>query len=173
MDETGLLPSTATTAAILHDDDSALTPLSPRYRNLLRVQGGLASLPLVIGALVLEAAADAVPTGVFIGPVLLVAAYLIARAPLRRFSARGFQMGADRLRVVRGLWMRSDTVVPFGRIQHIDVTRGPLERVFCLSTLVVHTAGTHNASVALPGLAAADAAAMREAIRTHIRRDTQ
>jgi hypothetical protein len=62
--------------------------------------------------------------------------------------------------------------VPFGRVQHIDVEKGPVERYYGLATLVLHTAGTHNASVSLPGLAEEDALAMREAIRAKIRRDT-
>jgi len=37
---------------------------------------------------------------------------------------------------------------------------------------VLHTAGTHNASVSLPGLAHADAVAMREDIRAHVKRET-
>jgi len=81
-------------------------------------------------------------------------------------------MGADRLRVVRGLLFRSDTVVPFGRVQHIDVDQGPLERYYGLATLTLHTAGSHNASVHLPGLLNEDAAAMREVIRAHIKRET-
>ena len=81
-------------------------------------------------------------------------------------------MGTDRLRVVRGIMFRSDTVVPFGRVQHIDVDQGPLERAYDLATLTLHTAGNHNASVSLPGLAAADAATMRETIRAHIKRET-
>ncbi len=153
------------------DDDAALTQLAPAHVNLLRTQAALAAAPLVVGSLVLETA-DLLPTGMFVVPVLLAALFLVLRVPLRRHAARGYRMGGDRLRVVRGLLFRSDTVVPFGRVQHIDVTQGPLERMFGLSTLVVHTAGTHNASVSLPGLAAADAAAMREAIRAHIRRDT-
>jgi hypothetical protein len=44
--------------------------------------------------------------------------------------------------------------------------------MYDLATLTVHTAGTHNASVRLPGLLNADAVAMREAIRAHIRRET-
>jgi uncharacterized protein len=61
---------------------------------------------------------------------------------------------------------------PFGRVQHIDVHRGPLERFYGLATLVLHTAGNHNASVALPGLAHEDALAMREEIRAHVKRET-
>ncbi|MXO75285.1 PH domain-containing protein [Altererythrobacter aerius] len=160
----------AVSQAVDHDADG-LTPLHPNHVNLLRVQTALGTLPAVIASLVIETA-GLLPTGVFIVPVLLAAAFLILRVPLRRHAARGFGLGADRLRVVRGLLFRSDTVVPFGRIQHIDVTQGPLERAFGLATLVVHTAGTHNASVALPGLAESDAAAMREAMRAHIRRET-
>lgn len=153
------------------DRDNALTPLHPNHVKLLRVQALLVALPLVIAALVLEAA-DLAPMGLFIVPVLLAALFIVVRVPLRRYHARGYAMGEDRLRVVRGVLFRSDTVVPFGRVQHIDVNAGPLERMFGLATLTVHTAGSHNASVHLPGLAGDDAAAMREAIRQRIKRDT-
>lgn len=152
------------------DDDAALTPLHPDHVKVLRIQTVIAAVPFVVGAVVLEVA-QLLPMGVILGPVVLVAAALILRVPLRRYHAKGFHMGGDRLRVVRGLLFRSDTVVPFGRVQHIDLDQGPLERLYGLATLTVHTAGTHNASVHLPGLAHDDAVAMREAIRAHIRRE--
>lgn len=153
------------------DESEELTALHPNHVKVLRVATAIATIPFVIGSLVLEFA-GLLPTGVLIVPVLLVAALAIVRAPLRRYAARGYVMGEDRLRVVRGLWFRLDTVVPFGRVQHIDVDQGPLERAYGLATLTLHTAGNHNASVALPGLADADARAMRETIRARIRRDT-
>lgn len=153
------------------DESEELTALHPNHVKVLRVATAIATIPFVIGSLILEFA-NLLPTGVFVAPVLLVAALAIVRAPLRRYAARGYVMGEDRLRVVRGLWFRSDTVVPFGRVQHIDVDQGPLERAYGLATLTLHTAGNHNASVALPGLADADARAMRETIRARIRRDT-
>lgn len=156
--------------ATIDDDERALTSLAPNHVKLLRTQAAIVTVPFVIGSLVLELA-DILPTGSFLVPVLVAAAWAILRVPLRRHAARGYDLGTDRLRVVRGLWFRSDTVVPFGRVQHIDVTQGPLERAYGLATLVVHTAGTHNASVSLPGLAQDDAAAMRETIRTHIKRE--
>jgi len=152
-------------------DDEELTPLDPRYRTLLGVVALIASVPFIIAALIVENLRVA-PTGIFIGPVVIIAAVIIMRLPLRRYAARGFAMVEERLRVVRGIWWRSDSVVPFGRVQHIDVNRGPLERYFGLATLTVHTAGTHGASVHLPGLAYADALAMRDAIRAHIKRET-
>ena len=156
------------------DEDAepdALTPLHPNYVKVVRLGTVLFALPFVVVALILELN-GALPRGVFLVPVLLLALYAIIRAPLRRYHARGYQMGADRLRVVRGLIFRSDTVVPFGRVQHIDVHQGPIERAYGLGTLVVHTAGNHNASVSLPGLGHADAMAMREAIRAHVKRET-
>ena len=152
-------------------EDRELTPLDPNHVKLLRTQAAITALPFIVGSLVLEAI-DLLPTGVFVAPVLALAAWFVIRTPLRRHAARGYDLGADRLRVVRGLWFRSDTVVPFGRVQHIDVTQGPLERAFGLATLIIHTAGSHNASVSLPGLAPANADAMREAIRAHIKRET-
>ncbi len=152
-------------------DENALTPLDPDHVKILRIVTALFTLPFIIGSLVLEAS-QALPAGMFIVPAALAAAFLILRVPLRRYHARGFAMGADRLRVVRGLLLRSDTVVPFGRVQHIDVDQGPLERYYGLATLTLHTAGSHNASVDLPGLRHADAMAMREVIRAHIKRET-
>ena len=152
-------------------DGDELTPLHPNYVKVVRIGTLLFVLPFVVVALVLEFA-DQLPRGAFLAPVLLLALYLIVRTPLRRYQARGYQMGVDRLRVVRGLIFRSDTVVPFGRVQHIDVHQGPIERGYGLATLVLHTAGNHNASVSLPGLGHDDAMAMREDIRTHVKRET-
>ena len=152
-------------------DGDALTPLHPNYVKVVRLGTLVASLPFVVGALVLELAGE-LPRGAFLAPVLLAVLYLIVRVPLRRYQARGYQLGGDRLRVVRGLLFRSDTVVPFGRVQHIDVHQGPIERAYGLATLVLHTAGTHNASVSLPGLGHGDAVAMREEIRAHVKRET-
>lgn len=153
------------------DESEPLTPLHPNHVKALRLATAIATVPFVIGSIVLELA-DLLPTGSFAVPVLLAAVFIVIRVPLRRYMARGYVMGEDRLRVVRGMLFRSDTVVPFGRVQHIDVDQGPLERAYGLATLTLHTAGNHNASVSLPGLADADARAMRETIRTQIRRDT-
>lgn len=152
-------------------EEDALTPLHPNYVKSMRIGWLIGMLPFVIAALVLETS-GALPRGAFLAPVLLVAILAIVRMPLRRYHARGYQMGADRLRVARGLIFRSDTVVPFGRVQHIDVHQGPIERAYGLGTLVLHTAGNHNASVSLPGLAHSDALAMREDIRAHVKRET-
>ena len=155
----------------LADDGEEMTRVHPSYKTVLRIQALLTSIPFLIGASVAELN-TVLPNGIIAGPVALIALILIIRIPGRRFFARGYSMEADRLRVLRGILFRSDTVVPFGRVQHIDVNQGPLERFFGIATLTVHTAGNHNASVNLPGLGHERATAMREEIRSHIKRET-
>jgi membrane protein YdbS with pleckstrin-like domain len=81
-------------------------------------------------------------------------------------------MATDRLRVVKGVMFHSDSVVPFSRVQHLDVEQGPLERLFGIARLILHTAGTHNSSVTLPGLQHETATAMREDIRRHVKQES-
>ena len=157
------------------DDSEELTKLHPNYSHALRVRATLTSIPFLVGALVLETVFKGeglFPSGIIAGPVLLIALALIIRVPQTRYNARGYQISADRLRVVRGLMFRFDTVVPFGRVQHIDVHQGPLDRFFGIASLTLHTAGSHNASVSLPGLGEELAREMREEIRAHIRRES-
>ena len=73
-------------------------------------------------------------------------------SPPRRYRAWGYDEGEDELAIRRGLLVRVRTIVPFGRVQHIDVAQGPIERRFGLATLILHTAGTRGAAVPLPGL---------------------
>ena len=91
--------------------------------------------------------------------------------PGRRYLRLAYALHPNLLRVVRGWLVHIDTIVPLVRVQHIDVTRGPLDKAFGTATLVVHTAGTHNSIVTLPGLAPEKASAIRDEIRQHIRTD--
>ena len=152
-------------------DEPLLTMLHPDFIKVLRLRSALVTLPPIIGALVLEFSGLPLP-GIVLVPVLLIAAYMVASLPARRYRSRGYDLGPDRLRVVKGMLFHSDTTVPFGRVQHLDVEQRPLERFYGLATLILHTAGTHNASVPLPGLAYDTAQDMRERIRAHVRRET-
>jgi uncharacterized protein len=147
-----------------------LTPLNPAYVTITRIASALGLLPFLIVAGILEFA-QLLPPGSIIVPVLLLYVFMAFIVPARKYRHWGYDMGSDRLRIVRGYMFYRDTVVPFGRIQHIDVDQGPIDRRYDLATLTVHTAGNHNSTVALPGLLHADALAMREAIRAAIRQD--
>ncbi len=152
-----------------------LTPLHPPQKSLMRTVLGINLLVLLIGIAVadilLSQEAGITRLGAFIIPAAIIAAIIFILLPERKYRRWGYDMGADRLRVLRGYLFRTDTIVPFNRIQHIDVAQGPLQRFYGLSTLIVHTAGTHNSVVDLPGLKPEDAEAMREEIRGHIKQE--
>ena len=152
-------------------DDQDLTQLDPSYTTVMRIEGLLTTLPFIVGATVLSLTGVVAPWVPGI-PVLILAVVLIGIVPLKRYRARGYDMSADRLRVVKGVLFHADTVVPFSRVQHLDVEQGPLERMFGIARLILHTAGTHNASVTLPGLRHETATTMREDIRQHVKRES-
>jgi uncharacterized protein len=180
------VPAPADASALVPpDDEAALTRLHPNFVWALRVQMLVSLVPLLVAALVVEfvlaevaatnpalAILGLLPQGVLSGAVMLITLLLLIFVPMRRYNARGYRMTADRLRVVRGVLWHHDTVVPFGRVQHIDLDQGPIERFFGIARLTLHTAGTHNASVQLPGLGADRAREIREEIRSHIRRES-
>lgn len=62
----------------------------------------------------------------------------------------------------RGVLWRRIITVPLSRIQHSDVTQGPLQRAYGLATLALYTAGTEHAKIDLHGLAFDTAMAIRQ-----------
>jgi uncharacterized protein len=150
------------------DDPDSLTPLDPAYLKVMRIVSAIYALVLFMGAVVLEFI-QILPLGAVAIPVLLLLAYWVFVVPTRQYARWGYHSGNDRLRIERGYLFYSDTVVPFGRIQHMDVDQGPVERRYDLATFSAHTAGTHGSTITLPGLKHADALALRERIRDHIK----
>ena len=86
----------------------------------------------------------------------------------RRWRRWGYAFTGRELHVASGWLVHVHTIVPVSRVQHIDVVQGALQRLFRVSTLVLHTAGTDNSVVALPGVTRATAEQIRDAIRVKI-----
>jgi len=63
-----------------------------------------------------------------------------------------YQVREDAIYLERGVVTHVRTLVPYVRIQHVDTSRSPIERLLGLSTLVVYTAGSRGADVSIPGL---------------------
>jgi membrane protein YdbS with pleckstrin-like domain len=84
------------------------------------------------------------------------------RWPEIDYAHASYRVDAEGLEIRRGVYFRVVINVPRSRIQHTDVSLGPLQRRLDLATLHVHTAGTENAEVALPGLAHQTALLIRD-----------
>ena len=72
--------------------------------------------------------------------------------PGLRYRHTFWRLNEDGLEIRRGVLWRHQISVPRARVQHADVSQGPLQRQYGIARLTVHTAGTQNASVALDGL---------------------
>jgi hypothetical protein len=113
--------------------------------------------------------AAAVVVTVVTGPlqglaVLVVTALLTALALLavdRRVRAWGYAEREDDLLVRRGVLVERLSVVPYGRMQYVDVTAGPLDRRLGLARVTLHTAAAAS-DASIPGLPAAEAARLRD-----------
>jgi uncharacterized protein len=82
--------------------------------------------------------------------------------PRRNHRHTFYVLDADGLEIRAGVWWRQVTNIPRSRVQHIDVSQGPLERSFGLGRLIVYTAGTEHSRVELPGLDHATALRLRD-----------
>ncbi len=72
--------------------------------------------------------------------------------PAARHKSLRYLVDEGGLRIRRGVFWRKVIWIPMSRVQHTDVSQGPVQRPFGLATLTVHTAGTAGASISLAGL---------------------
>ena len=153
-----------------------MTSLEPGQLWLLRIHAAIASLILAAGATIGEATLVTglgLPRGILLAPVAVLVIYALFVSPGRHYRAWGYGMDADELHLRHGVWTQVETTVPIDRIQHIDVSQGPLERPLGICRLIVHTAGTQHSRVVLPGLSRATAERMRDEIRARIRQELE
>jgi hypothetical protein len=122
---------------------------------------------LVPTAVVAGAVAAVLALSVSIGAAIAGAAGVLAAGAVldlvlqRRVGAWGYLEREDDLLVRRGLMVHRLSVVPYGRMQFVDVTAGPIERSFGLATVRLHTAAAAT-DARIPGLEAAEAARLRD-----------
>lgn len=99
----------------------------------------------------------------FYAGVIVVAVILIWQLWLipQQVKRLGWLETSDELLITKGKLWHTFTVVPYGRIQFVDVTAGPLERAFGMKQVQLHTASASSDST-IQGLPAAEADALRE-----------
>lgn len=107
-----------------------------------------------------------VGVGVGGGVLALVLIWFAQGWPAMRYRYLHYRLGPLGFEIRRGVLWRRQITVPLSRVQHTDVSQGPLERRLGLGRLVVYTAGTQFASVELAGLAFAEAEQLRDALVT-------
>lgn len=151
-----------------------MTPLERGQLAVMRAHASIVALVLlgagVVAEFILSERTD-LPGGLVLGTLVLLAIYIVLIAPARRYRGWGYTLSHQELRVAQGVWTKIETHVPLERVQHIDVSQGPIERAFKVCRLILHTAGTLNSRIVLPGLARTTAESIRDDVRARIRQE--
>jgi membrane protein YdbS with pleckstrin-like domain len=141
--------------------DGGVHRLNPRVVSMHRIVGLIVtvciSLFILIGG-VIGLLAGSLPQ---LDLMWLVAMWLVATAALGWFCYAwppieyrhmSYRLDEDGIEIGHGVVWRTVISVPRSRVQHLDVSQGPLQRSFGLGTLRIYTAGTEHAHVDLAGL---------------------
>ena len=133
---------------------------SARLLALRRVQVAVVAVAAAVAAGVGGSTAGLAPALGSVAAVLAagVAAEWFVR---RRVHAWAYAEREDDLLVRRGVMFSRLSVVPYGRMQFMDVTAGPFERSFGLATVRMHTAAAAS-DARIPGLEREEAARLRD-----------
>lgn len=99
-----------------------------------------------------------IPAGVF----LLILVWTMAITP-RQARSYGYQLRRDDLVFRRGILWQRVVAVPYGRMQLVDITHGPLDRGFGIAQLKLVTAAA-STGVVIPGLSQAAAEQLRDTL---------
>lgn len=115
-----------------------------------------------LGVLPFEAVFALAPLGLLAG-----AAYGVAR--YYRFT---FELADGRLSVNSGVFDRQEREIPLGRIQNVDIERGPLQRVFGLAIVKFETAGGSATEAELNAITHDEARELQTAVAGYRREDS-
>ena len=150
--------------------ETAWTPVSPKLAAVRRVVLVVVLVPLT--AVLGGAAAVVGGTAQVLVVVALALVVALWSWPAIGRTARswGYTERAEDLLIRHGVVFRQLVVVPYGRMQFVDVQAGPLDRAFGLASVQLHTAAA-TTDARIPGLVPAEAARLRD--RLAARGETQ
>lgn len=146
----------------------AYHPLDARVIKLWRIHSAIASAVLLMlgfGAVLYFGLSDIVEwpwlwAGWF--ALLTLRAYFLIWHQQRVYRAWGYRLDGKVLETRHGIWFRELQLLPLARLQHVDLHSGPIERSLGLASLLLHTAGTQEATILIPGLDANEAVKLRD-----------
>lgn len=111
-------------------------------------------IPIIAICILLFIGQNEVPNLVmYIGIALVIILFIISLvSKILGFPHKLYGLRTQDIIYKSGLIWRNETIVPFNRIQHVEITQGPLERKFGISKLKVFTAGGSQSDLVIPGL---------------------
>ena len=134
--------------------------VSPKYVIVDVVTGFIFGAVVVVGSSIPAWLTQITWLWAIPGSLAIVFIIALALTP-RRVRAIGYQLRDDDLVFRKGLMFQRVVAVPYGRMQLVDINRGPLDRMVGLSELKFVTAAAAT-GVVIPGLPEAEAEKLRD-----------
>jgi uncharacterized protein len=145
----------------------AFQQVDPKYIIAERIAGGILTAILSLGAVLaflvwgttlFFSGASAMAWGILVACLFASAAllgvfgWILNHWPLLEHRHLSWRLNQVGLEIQRGVWWQHRISVPRDRVQHTDISQGPLLRRYSLAKLTIHTAGTHSPTIELPGV---------------------
>lgn len=138
------------------NDQQTFNSLDPNYFKVLIVKR-LIFILIILGVVAfgyfrIEPSKISGLAFILIGCGVLILSAIILFSAKFYFRNKKYRLFDKNLTYQEGVLVHNETVVPFSRIQHVEIDEGPLERYFSLATLSVYTAGDSGKDLKISGL---------------------
>ena len=149
--------------------DGRARALHPVQRWVFAARGVAVTAGLALAVLAFELAVERSeldlpwPVGAATAVVVVAGGVLTLWWSARAYRAWSYVIGDDVLELRHGVLTSTRSAIPYFRVQHVDITAGPVERALGVAALVVRTASA-TTDARVPGVAAGEAEALREVI---------
>ena len=142
--------------------DGAWHQISPRYVVSQLLQNAIFLVVVVVVALVVAFAFHQQWVWIPLGVIVVIEVFTLIILP-RQARAIGYMLRTDDIVFRKGILWQRMIAVPYGRMQLVDITQGPLDRAFGISQLKMVTAAA-TTGVQIPGLTQGAAEALRDTL---------
>jgi membrane protein YdbS with pleckstrin-like domain len=146
-------------------------PVEPAYPRLVRLVHLIVFASITFGMLIpgtILIVVFGTTAAWILAPLLpaipLTLGLILTPLAVRRARTTGLALREHDIAYRRGILFRKVVVLPFNRLQHAEVSSGPLQRRYGLTTLKLYTAGASGIDLQIDGLTPDSAAAIRKHI---------
>lgn len=148
-------------------DELVMEPMAPAYEREVKTQQLIIWLPLLIISFVPFLLGQFIFL-LLVPVVMLLLATIISRLVIKKSQVKGIALREFDIAYRSGLFWRKTVIVAFNRVQHVEVSSGPLQRKFGLASVKFFTAGGSSVDLRVDGLTAERAEQMRTFIAAKI-----
>lgn len=148
-------------------DELVMEPMAESYEREVKTQLLIIFLPILIAS-VLPFLLTQIVYLLAIPAFVALLTVIISRLVIRKALVKGVALRESDVAYRSGLFWRKTVIVAFNRVQHVEVSSGPLQRKFGLATVKFFTAGGSSVDLKVNGLSTERAEQMRAFIANKI-----